>query len=33
MAGLSDSQKDAFWRDGYLTIENAVSPDLRKSVV
>ena len=28
MAGLSDAQKDAFWRDGYLTIENAVSPDL-----
>jgi ectoine hydroxylase-related dioxygenase (phytanoyl-CoA dioxygenase family) len=28
MAGLSDMQKDAFWRDGYLTIENAVSPDL-----
>lgn len=28
MAGLSDSQKDAFWREGYLTIENAVSPDL-----
>ena len=28
MAGLGDAQKDAFWRDGYLTIENAVSPDL-----
>lgn len=28
MAGLSDAQKDAFWRDGFLTIENAVSPDL-----
>lgn len=25
---LSEAQKDAFWRDGYLVVENAVPPDL-----
>jgi ectoine hydroxylase-related dioxygenase (phytanoyl-CoA dioxygenase family) len=28
MAVLSEAQKDAFWTDGYLVLENAVSPDL-----
>lgn len=28
MAGLSDLQKEIFWLNGSLTIENAVSPDL-----
>jgi len=28
MTVLTTAQKDAFWRDGYLLVENAVSPAL-----
>jgi len=28
MSVLTQAQKDAFWRDGYLVVENAVSPEL-----
>lgn len=28
MARLTDAQRDAFWRDGFITVENAVSPEL-----
>ena len=32
MAVLSEAQKEAFWRDGYLVVENAVDPDLLKAL-
>lgn len=28
MAILTDEQREAFWRDGFVTVENAVSPEL-----
>ncbi|MEM6546306.1 MAG: phytanoyl-CoA dioxygenase family protein [Pseudomonadota bacterium] len=28
MTRLTDAQRDQFWRDGFITVENAVSPDL-----